>query len=192
MNNTTFYKTPQVSAPIGNALDSVWQKKVQRAKRIAVASVWIMVLLATIISCNAANAESVSADGHYMYVTVSSASRLNLRRDPRDTGFICAVAFRGEKLLVNSISSDGWASVGKDPYYCSAEYLSDDPPHEKVGIVVSNGRVALRTSPGGKRVSWVHNGDTVVLTSFARKDNILWYVTDENRYILAEYVRITE
>jgi hypothetical protein len=158
--------------------------------RLLAALCLIAMLLVVALVYDQANAETFQTGEQYMYVSVSHGSSLKLHREPNTTSFTCSYKYRGDKLLVRSISPDGWAAVGSDPYYCFAEYLSIEPPTEKQGRIVSNGRVALRRSPNGERVRWLQNGSSITISSTCTDAGEKWYITDKDLYVKAEFVKM--
>lgn len=55
------------------------------------------------------------------------------------------------------------------------------------GKIVSNGRVALRDTPGGKRIGWMRNGNKISVSGV-----IDGWCRTEKGYVAQEYVEMEE
>lgn len=126
---------------------------------------------------------------HTMYVCVSEGSTLNVRSTPETDGFREGYLQRGDEVEVYSIS-DGWAAIdfGKNLFYCSSSYLSDNPPSDRVPYMVSSsGRVRVRDVPDGQFVRWVNPGDEVIVVGWQTIGSVQWAILTDGS-IMAEYL----
>ena len=146
--------------------------------------VWLILFLFTLFLVLIA----ATARAETYYVTANGG--LNLRWEPSKRSRVEAVAEQGEELEVTALDGQ-WATVqwGVDTLYCSISYLSQQEPSQTngQGKIASNGRVALRDMPGGKRVGWMHNGDKVSISGVVDG----WCRTEKG-YVAQEYVEMEE
>ena len=147
---------------------------------------WVWLILFLFILFLALIAATAKAETYY----VTANGGLNLRWEPNKRSRVEAVAEQGEELEVTALDGQ-WATVqwGADTLYCSISYLSQQEPSQTngQGKIASNGRVALRDMPGGKRVGWMHNGDKVSISGVVDG----WCRTEKG-YVAQEYVEMEE
>ena len=145
---------------------------------------WVWLILFLFILFLALVAATAKAETYY----VTANSGLNLRWEPSKHSRVEAVAELGEELEITALDGQ-WATVqwGVDTPYCSISYLSQQEPSQMSGQgkIVSNGRVALRDMPGGKRIGWMHNGDTISISGVVDG----WCRT-ERGYVAQEYIEM--
>ena len=126
------------------------------------------------------------------YVLVQS--ELNVRAKPSLGSYIYGRLFTGDAVQVirtyrewcylEELYSDeghGWVS---------AKYLVDEPVtemYDTTAVINANGRVAIRDSVNGKRISWAHSGDVVCVYGTSES----WTVTDRG-YVKTEYLKFEE
>lgn len=126
------------------------------------------------------------------YVLVQS--ELNVRARPSLGSSIYGRLFTGDIVQVTKIYRD-WCYLEGLPSeegcgWISAKYIVDEPVtemNEDPAIIHANGRVAIRDSIDGKRISWAHPGDVVYV--YGTSDS--WTVTDRG-YVKTEYLIFQE
>ena len=147
---------------------------------------WFWLILFLFILFLALIAATAKAETYY----VTANGGLNLRWEPNKRSRGEAVAELGEELEVTALDGQ-WATVqwGVDTLYCSISYLSQQEPSQMndQGKIISNGRVALRDMPGGKRIGWMHNGDKISVNGVVDG----WCRTEKG-YVAQEYVEMEE
>ena len=122
------------------------------------------------------------------YVLVQS--ELNVRAKPSLGSHIYGRLFTGDMVNVTRTYRD-WCYLENLPSeeghgWISSKYIVDDPVTqmcETPAVIQANGRVAIRDSVNGKRISWVNPGDIVYV--YGTSD--LWTVTDRG-YVKTEYL----
>lgn len=146
--------------------------------------VWLVLFLFVVFLVLVAS----TARAETYYVTASGG--LNLRWEPSKHSRVEAVAEQGEELEVTALNGQ-WATVqwGADTLYCSISYLSQQEPSQMSGQgkIVSNGRVALRDLPDGKRIGWMRNGNKISVSGV-----IDGWCRTEKGYVAQEYVEMEE
>ena len=124
-----------------------------------------------------------------MWVVVGEDSELNMRFKPTRDSSREGSLYHGQAVEVYEIRK-GWATINYcgDILYCSADYLSSEPPMEPASYyIVSSGRVRIRTSPNGKLVKWARPNEKLTVTGWQEVDDVRWAVTTKG-YIMAEYL----
>lgn len=132
-----------------------------------------------------------------MYVMCSPAGRVNIRTRATTHSDISGHLYAGERVETIDSRKDGhgntWYKIdGVTEYgwgWVSGEYLVSSPAvHVDAEYIVrSNGRVAIRSTPGGSRKSWIRDGDTVHVIQIAGG----WAQTQYG-YISEEYLEKAE
>lgn len=110
-----------------------------------------------------------SAGAETMYVCVDEDSWLNGRANPDIHSDVECRFYLGDEVEVIDIYGE-WAKVdegGEAKHsWVLMKYLSSDIYESDTNAtVVSNGRVRVRTSPGGEIIGYVNDGDTVKVKS---------------------------
>lgn len=124
-----------------------------------------------------------------MWVVVGENSELNVRYRPDKDSSREGCLYHGQSIEVYEIRK-GWATINYygDTFYCSADYLSSEPPMEPTPYyVASSGRVRVRYSPNGKLSKWAHPNEKLIVTGWQDVNGIRWAVTTKG-YIMAEYL----
>ena len=128
----------------------------------------IVVMGAILLLAMLAITDVAMADGEdTVYVLCNPESYVNIREKPskrsHQAGFAyCGDDFRTDGKTRNGFlhvfagteTGEGWISTGFI-VYCKPEKV------DEVWTVESNGRVAVRSTIGGKRSRWLKNGDSV-------------------------------
>lgn len=125
-----------------------------------------------------------------MWVIVGEGSTLNMRFKPSLNSSKEGRLFHGESVEVYEIRN-GWASINYcgDNFYCSASYLSSEPPADPAAYyVASSGRVRVREIPNGKLVKWANPNDRFIVTAWQVVDDVRWAATKQG-YIMAQYLK---
>ena len=133
---------------------------------------------------------SASSETYTMWVVVGEDSDLNVRSKPNKHSSWEGVLYHGTSVEVYDINN-GWAKINRcgDTLYCSAEYLSSEPPVKPAAYKIdSSGRVRVRSAPNGKLVQWAVNGDQFMITAWQNVDGVCWGVTTRGYYIMADYL----
>ena len=127
------------------------------------------------------------ADTKYVIVQ----TELNVRSSPSLGSHIYGRLFTGDTVQVTK-TYYGWSYLEglnseEGCGWISSKYIVDDPVihmDNVPAVVHANGRVAIRDSVDGKRISWVHSGD--VLYVCGTSDS--WTVTNRG-YIKTQYLK---
>ena len=138
---------------------------------------------------------SADADTMTMYVFCSPDGIVNIRERASIHAEISGRLFFGDAVQVSRRKKDNhgriWCRVEDVTEWgygwVSAAYLSDDMPvvTDQDAVIVSNGRVQVRTEPDGERKAWIQPGDQVhVLVSTGA-----WSLTDRG-YIMSHLLEI--
>ena len=122
------------------------------------------------------------------YVLVQS--ELNVRARPSLGSNIYGRLFTGDAVQVARTYRD-WCYLEGLPSeeghgWVNSKYLVDEPVaqmYDATATIHANGRVAIRDSVNGKRISWAHPGDVVCV--YGTSD--VWTVTDRG-YVKTEYL----
>lgn len=94
---------------------------------------------------------------------------LRIRSGPDSRSEVVGYAFLGDEVTVDRLKGD-WAhltglSIEAGEGWVAVRYLADSKatilPEQTVGTIQATGRVAVRQGMEGKRLFWVHPGDTV-------------------------------
>lgn len=110
-------------------------------------------------------------------------------------GEVAGYVFLGDEVTVDRLKGD-WAhltglSIEAGEGWAAVRYLADSKatisPEQTVGTIQATGRVAVRQGMEGKRLFWVHPGDTVEV--LAVTDD---WVLIEGGMIRRSYVEIEE
>lgn len=152
-----------------------------------------------VLACAAALAFPGAArgDGQSVWVKVDEDSCLCIRAEPAKGARIKYRLPRGTKVDITE-EQNGWCYVRccEDGGWAWGAYLSAQDPDEAeistTGIVSANGRVAMRVSPGGKRVGWVQPGDTVTVLSIRTDDQGASWAAVDGGYIAMTYIQWEE
>ena len=144
-----------------------------------------VLLLATTCISSTAFAET-------KYVLVQS--ELNVRAKPSLGSHIYGRLFTGDSVNVTRTYRD-WCYLEGLPSeeghgWISSKYIVNDPVtqmYETSAIIHANGRVAIRDSVNGKRISWVNPGDVVYVYGTSES----WTVTDRG-YVKTKYLIFQE
>ena len=128
-----------------------------------------------------------------MYVLCSPTGQVNIRERPTTHSAISGHLYAGDQVETIESRKDGhgtaWHKIdGVTEYgwgWVSGEYLVSSPAIlvDADYIIRSNGRVAIRSTPGGSRKAWARDGDIVHVIQIAGG----WAQT-ENGYISEAYL----
>ena len=126
------------------------------------------------------------ADTKYVLVQ----SELNVRASPSLGSNIYGRLFTGDVIQVTK-TYYGWCFLEGLPSeegcgWVSSKYIVDETVTQMdnvPAVIHANGRVAIRDSVNGKRISWAHSGD--VLYVYGTSDS--WTVTDKG-YVKTQYL----
>lgn len=135
---------------------------------------------------------STTAFSETKYVLVQS--ELNVRAKPSLGSAIYGRLFTGDSVNVTRTYRD-WCYLEGIPSeeghgWISSKYIIDDPVTqmcETLAVIQANGRVAIRDSVNGKRISWANPGDVVYVYGTSES----WTVTDRG-YIKTEYLKFQD
>ena len=118
------------------------------------------------------------ADTKYVLVQ----SELNVRSKPSLGSYIYGRLFTGETVNVTRTYRDWCYLEGlhsdEGNGWVNSKYLVNEPVtqmYDATAIIRANGRVAIRDSVDGKRISWAHPGDVVCVYGTSE----FWTVTDK-------------
>ena len=131
--------------------------------KITCKTIIVMIWLLIMLPCFAAS--------ETMYVMCSEAGRVNIRTRATVHAEISGYMYAGDQVETIGSRRDGrgitWYHIdGVTEYgsgWVSGEYLVSSPIVliDSEYQVVSNGRVAVRSTPGGNRTGWIRDGDPV-------------------------------
>ena len=126
------------------------------------------------------------ADTKYVLVQ----TELNVRSKPSLGSNIYGRLFTGDIVQVTKTYHEWCYLEGLHSEegcgWISSKYIVDDPVTQMnnvPAVIQANGRVAIRDSVNGKRISWVHSGDIVYV--YGTSDS--WTVTNRG-YIKTQYL----
>lgn len=143
----------------------------------------ILLLLASVALWVFAS-QPVLAEGGDNYTVNTAGDPLNIRDKPWLGAEVIGTLWPGDTVTLIS-EDDGWALVAVDVEagqgYVKSDYLTLANMDEPLGTYqnTSGGRVRVRTEPGGDRVRWLENGDTVDVSRWTVADGETWgYVGD--------------
>lgn len=119
-----------------------------------------------------------SASAETWYAFCAPDSQLNLREGAGSgsayAGYLlCGDAFEAGVSRKDNRGRVWFASaepmVESGIVYVCADYLSSSPVtvEERTATIMASGRVAVRETPGGKRLRWARPGDTVTAVAYS-------------------------
>lgn len=156
---------------------------------VILAAVWMMLGLAW-----AHDALAGDADGTPMYIQVADGFHITARRNPDRDSSVEMRLLNGTPVTVVGIRGD-WAEIEggeAGTAWCRVGCLTDYDPTgdtQPTYTVVSNGKVRVRSTPNGKTVGYVHNGDVLqvrfVFDGWA-------YIGEKDGYIMTEFLERNE
>lgn len=166
-----------------------------------------LLLILLLITCAA------SAEITY-YVATSSTSYLNVREQPNTDAKIITTLERGAAIPATGEKSGLWIEVQtesrstthhSDGTKTESEPLKgwvmismlslEQPYSNKTGTITGDGRVRLRTDPGGDFLKWVYPGDSVNVLAVIEINDAQWYRIrhgEDRGWIMAEYLEISQ
>lgn len=141
----------------------------------------LLLILLPVMGAGLARAET-------MYVIVQD--ELNVRAKPSLGSRVHGRLFTGDQVEVVK-TYNGWCYLEglhseEGVGWISGKYVVPDPVTEMynaTAVVTASGRVAIRDSVNGERISWAHPGD--VVSVYGMSDS--WSVTDRG-YMKTEYL----
>lgn len=148
-------------------------------------------VLALIHGCNALG---LAEDDCECWVMCRPESEVLIRKKPDKRAEVTGYAVCGDRFRTDWTEKDGFihvTDVGNEygEGWISARYLFGMEPVRIDGpaTVRSNGRVAVRKYPGGKRSGWVTDGTVITVYCIAEE----WAVTSKG-YIQTRYLEVGE
>lgn len=127
----------------------------------------------------------------YMTVSLPDTQLLNVRKQAKKDASTWGTQRGGAQLYVTDLDG-AWATVDYDGEtgYVLVSFLEITADVDCA--VVSDGRVRIREKPGGKVVSFLHDGDTVHVKAWRYdSDGALWARLSSG-YVLASYLELKE
>jgi hypothetical protein len=119
-------------------------------------------------------------------------SYVNLRESPSKKAQVVGYLDSGDGAETDGVIRDGWLHIispttESGDSWVNLAYMVDTQPERIDGYahVVSNGRVAIRTTVNGKRRAWANPGDKVEVLLISGE----WALTNRG-YIKSEYLEV--
>ena len=167
---------------------SVWKRKDLAIMIAGILAVGLF--LGVVVSCLVVIG-TAEAEGSRMncWVICQPTDYVNVRKGPGKNREIVGYASSGMRFETDGVEKSGFIHlIGVGEYgdgWVSSGYVVFGEPEamDRVMTIRSNGRVACRRMIGGKRRSWLRNGDTVRVYWASRE----WAVTDHG-FVQAKYL----
>jgi len=129
---------------------------------------WLACLIMVLVVLAAMAVVTLALAERTMYCTANDYLRCRMK--PDTSSEMLYKLYPGDTVVVTEISGS-WATLYLygDECYAHINFLSDTPPCElPERMVVRNGRLYMRSSPGGGKVGWLESGTVVNLRGMIR------------------------